>query len=385
MIGTDKSILNPDSAFSLRVKDYARQVRELHIISIIHFDKTKPFVIPEIAKNVHISVINNFNKLIAIYVFKLRLFFLLRAMGQNREERKDILVTVQEPFFIGFITMLVAKFMGVKFQSQIHIDFFNPYYKSESLRQRIEAMIAPFVLRNSDGIRVVSKKILNYCVQNLGIDEQKVKLAPVSVNPERVRNFPISIDLKKKYPQFSQIILMVSRIVKQKNIPLAINVFKNIVDKNKGVGMVIVGSGNQETIVSKMISLNNLENNVIIMPWSDAVPSLMKTADLFLISSDYEGWAMTAVEASLCGLPVIMTDVGCAGEYIIDGVNGRVVGIRDSEGMENAISELLNSHELMNRMSIKTKEISTRIEDLSGFAKKVANEWQKVIANGRQK
>ena len=52
---------------------------------------------------------------------------------------------------------------------------------------------------------------------------------------------------------------------------------------------------------------------------------------------------MTAVEAALLGKPVIMTDVGCAGEFIIDGKNGIIVPVRDADAMADALGRAVQS------------------------------------------
>ena len=60
-------------------------------------------------------------------------------------------------------------------------------------------------------------------------------------------------------------------------------------------------------------------------PWTDDPFSYYKTADLFLLTSNYEGYGMAVVEAMAAGCPVIMTDVGLAGEVLIDKKDGLVV------------------------------------------------------------
>ena len=50
--------------------------------------------------------------------------------------------------------------------------------------------------------------------------------------------------------------------------------------------------------------------------WQENLISYYKTANLFLLSSNYEGYGMTLLEAAAAGCPIISTDVGIAGELL---------------------------------------------------------------------
>jgi len=102
---------------------------------------------------------------------------------------------------------------------------------------------------------------------------------------------------------------MVSRLEKEKNIPLAISAMKDMTKKYPKIGLVIVGSGSEK----KNLKLNN---NVVLDGWRDkeTIYSYYKSADLLLVTSDYEGYGLTIIEALASGLPVLSTDVGIARE-----------------------------------------------------------------------
>jgi len=70
--------------------------------------------------------------------------------------------------------------------------------------------------------------------------------------------------------------------------------------------------------------------------WSDTLPPAqlarrLQSADLFILPSLEEGMARTALEAMACGLPVILTSHTGADDFVHEGVNGSVVGIRDGK------------------------------------------------------
>ena len=87
------------------------------------------------------------------------------------------------------------------------------------------------------------------------------------------------------------------------------------------------------------------ERNVIIEPWRNDLASFYKCFNVLLISSNYEGWVRVAIEAMAAGLPVIMTDVGLAGEIVKDGVNGHVVPVGDEAAFLDAVCDLYRNPE----------------------------------------
>lgn len=86
-------------------------------------------------------------------------------------------------------------------------------------------------------------------------------------------------------------------------------------------------------------------SNVRFLGWRDDVETVWAAADLALLTSDNEGMPVTLVEAALAGLPAVTTDVGSAGEVVLDGVTGAVVPT-DVEALTAAVASLLSDDDL---------------------------------------
>ena len=136
-------------------------------------------------------------------------------------------ITSQEAF-----TNIVAVFMRWRFkiplQIQIHTDFLSPYFKSESFKNFFKYWGYILGIKNADTIRVVSKRIKDSLGSIVHSQSSVFSVLPIWVDIDKIKNTPITIDLHKKYPQFDFIILMASRLTKEKNISLA---FKILVKK----------------------------------------------------------------------------------------------------------------------------------------------------------
>jgi glycosyltransferase involved in cell wall biosynthesis len=183
-------------------------------------------------------------------------------------------------------------------------------------------------------------------------------ILPIFVDKEKIENAPITTDLKKKYPQWDFIILMASRLTKEKNIPLALSAMKKITAEYPKVGLVVVGEGPEENFLKILVKNSGLERNVAFETWQGDLASYYKTAHLFLLTSDYEGYGMTIVEALSAHCPTISTDVGIASDVLVDG-DSFVCPVRDADCLfkkaklfiENNNLRETFTHEALERLS----------------------------------
>ena len=82
----------------------------------------------------------------------------------------------------------------------------------------------------------------------------------------------------------------------------------------------------------------------------DAVPPLLRSADVVCCCPWYEPFGLVAVEAMACGVPVVATDVGGLAETVVDGRTGLLVPPRSSDAVAAALASLLDDPERRRRM-----------------------------------
>lgn len=348
MIGTDRNLFAENSEARRRIIEYGRLVDELHIIV---FAK-KGFANQNFG-NVFLYPTDALWK--PLYFWNARKIAkkILVAGGQW-------LVTSQDPFETGLVGYCLKRKFQIPWQIQIHTDFLSPYFKKESPLNRFRVCLARFLLSRADCARVVSERIKNSLSfpksspnSKFQIPDSKIAVLPIFVDAEEIRNAPIKTDLRRKYPQFDFIILMLSRLSREKNIALAIDAFAAAAEKYPRTGLVIVGDGQERKNCAARIAAGGLKNNVILENRTDDAASYFKTADLFLLTSNYEGYGRTVIEARAAGCPVVMTDVGVAGEIIRDGENGLVVPVGDRAKLEEAMIKVIGDKKLRDGLAAK--------------------------------
>ncbi|MCF7835756.1 MAG: glycosyltransferase [Candidatus Marinimicrobia bacterium] len=362
MISTDRNIFNKDSEVRQRMLEYGGLVEELYIIV---FAEKKLGFKPLNLGNVFVQPTNSRN----------RWLYILDAIKIGKKTTKPDLITSQDPFETGVVGWRIAKHFSSKLQFQIHTDFLNKYFISESFLNKIRVKIAKFLIPKADCIRVVSKRI----AQSLGGAFAKPVVLPVFVDVEKIKNQSIEINLKEKYPQFDFIILMASRLTKEKNIGMAIGAMANVVKQYPKVGLVIVGNGPERNHLLSQISNLKVEKNVMIESWASDLPSYYKTTDIFLLTSNYEGYGRTVIEAATCGCPVIMTDVGIANDVLKGGLGGKVIPVGNIRMLEDLLKSLCVDNETLNNLSLYSSKIIEKIPTKVEYLGQYKKHWESCV------
>lgn len=328
-------MFDENSEVRQRIVEYGKLVDELHII--VFSTRKSEGQSTKLETNVFLYPTYSRNRW--FYIFDaLKIGEKILASGGQW------LITAQDPFECGLAAWLIKRKFKILLQIQIHTDFLSPYFRKEFLLNCIRFLIAKFLISRADCIRAVSKRIKKSIISGCKFQASKITILPIFVDVRKIQETAIKTDLHQKYPQFDFIILMASRLTREKNISLAIKAMKEITKRRPRAGLIVAGEGPERETLKSQIKNRKLQKNVILEPWNNDLFSYYKTADLFLLTSNYEGYGMAVVEAMAAGCPVVMTDVGLAGEVLIDKKDGLVVPVGNKEKLIESIRSLIDEN-----------------------------------------
>lgn len=100
----------------------------------------------------------------------------------------------------------------------------------------------------------------------------------------------------------------IGRFNSQKNHTFPLSIFQEIHKINRQTKLLLVGKGELEESIKKMITKLRLDDSVILLGIRDDIPKLLSCFDVFLFPSLYEGLSVVLVEAQASGLPCIISD-----------------------------------------------------------------------------
>ena len=93
-----------------------------------------------------------------------------------------------------------------------------------------------------------------------------------------------------------------------------------------------------------------LNESVRFLGPSNDVRSLLHAADVLVQPSHFEALGLSAVEALACGVPVVASAVGGLLDFVIDGVNGRLVPVQDPAALGSALRAVIDDPGLRTRL-----------------------------------
>lgn len=360
MLSTDKNILKDGNSSQGRMKDYGGLVDELHIVVKSRGSR----VMNQRFGNVFVCPTND-------WIWPLYFFNAYRISSDIlrnwKLDIKNCIVTCQDPFETGLVGYLLKIFKSVPLQIQIHADFLSPYFWQESLKNRIRVLLAKQLIKKADSIRVVSERVKNSLVAS-GYTLKSIEVLPIFVDTDKIKNSPIRTNLYQKYPDHDFIILMASRLTKEKNIGLAVEAMGEVVKDYPRTLLLIVGDGPECGALKSQIINHKLQTNIKLAPWTNDLSSYYKTADLFLLTSNYEGYGRTAVEAAAAGLPVLMTDVGVA--------IGHVIPVGSRKDLVNGLHELISNRVQRDKILEDQRGILNFYSSKEDYLNKIKQSWQ---------
>lgn len=156
-------------------------------------------------------------------------------------------------------------------------------------------------------------------------------------------------------------IITCGRLEAQKNHKLLIDAFAEAIKEHPYARLKIYGEGSLRDVLQEQINKLGLQDKAFLMGATNDVAKALQTADLFVLSSDYEGMPNALMEAMAAGVPCISTDCPCGGprELFRELLCNQLISIRDKNSMAEKIDMFLSrDKDGKKRLARKTKELA---------------------------
>jgi len=173
----------------------------------------------------------------------------------------------------------------------------------------------------------------------------------------------------------------VARLEKRKGHKFLLDVFKNIVKKQKEghVKLLIIGEGDKRKYLENYVKELNLGNKVIFTGYREDVEELMALMDIFVLTSLREGLPRVLVQAAAIGMPSIAFNVDGVSEIIKDNYNGFLVELGDLKQAENRILKYINNKKLVLQHSLNGREFIENKWSIEGMVDRIDKIYQDLV------
>ena len=283
--------------------------------------------------------------------------------------KKDVtwVVSGQDPLATSLVTVPLSWIKNTALHVQMHGDVFSPHFFPNNISKGLKRRWANFVLQRAQKIRVVSERIKRSLIER-NVREGRIVILPIQGD---VASF-LAVGNSRTYtPKTTPSFLYVGRLAPEKNLPLLIEAFAELKNRGHRAILQVVGDGPEKSSLQTKVKELSLHGDIEFIAWTNDVAGVMAQADALCLSSLHEGFAMVLVEAMAAGLPVITTDVGCAGEVVQDNVHGYIVTSVSEytdaleQLFDNALREKMGraGHEAISKSQRSSSEYLQAIKD----------------------
>lgn len=265
---------------------------------------------------------------------------LLPIMRYFRRERPDAMLAFMWPLTVIAVLARMLARSPARLVLADHCALSQQY--EPALHKRIRRSVRAFY-PHADARVLVADGAADDLAQLSGIPRSSLD---VILNPVPEPG-PIGTDALEEaralWPASGRRILNVGRLKQQKNQALLLQAFA-LLDKRDEVQLLILGEGPERAALASLAEQLGIGSKLAMPGFhTDAAP-IYRVADLFVLSSDYEGLPMVLVEALHAGLPIVSTDCPSGpSEILLAGRHGRLVPMRDPQVLADAMGEALST------------------------------------------
>ncbi len=179
-------------------------------------------------------------------------------------------------------------------------------------------------------------------------------------------------------------IIAAGRLAPQKGFDLALRAFAQIAGEFPEWHLIIFGEGRERPVLERLISDLKLSGRAVLPGKTDRIFAELAAADLFVLSSRFEGFPNVLIEAMAMGVPCITFDCPSGPREIIrDGVDGVLVPPEDVDALAGAMVSLMRDGEARRRLGEAAREIRHRLS-LDTILDQWAALFKEVVQNSRR-
>jgi glycosyltransferase involved in cell wall biosynthesis len=197
-----------------------------------------------------------------------------------------------------------------------------------------------------------------------GVDASQVSVLP-NPSPPRPELAPRD-ELRARLGIDGPMLAFAGRLTAQKSLRVALEAVATV----DGVTLLIAGEGDERPAIERDVAELGLGARVRLLGAQprQQVLELFAAADASLLSSSWENFPHTVVEALAVGTPVIATATGGVAEVVHDGENGLLVPVGDAKALAAAIGRYLSDDALRARLRDAARASVTAYEPERIFA-----------------
>ncbi len=215
-------------------------------------------------------------------------------------------------------------------------------------------------------------------VEFFGLPEQQVTVIHNAIKPFEDK---VTVDptIEKLHQDGYFVVGNVGRLSEQKGMEYFIDAIPTIIEKHAMTKFLIIGTGELEDELKKRVVDRKIEDAVIFMGYRSDIQNVMSQLDLEVLSSLWEGFPLTPIEAFSVGRTVVATGVDGTLEIVQNEENGLMIEPRKPNQIAEAICRFIEDKNLKKKCELGAKESYEREYSFEKFAEDHRDYYRRLL------
>jgi glycosyltransferase involved in cell wall biosynthesis len=288
----------------------------------------------------------------------------------------------------GILAMIASKCAGVPIR--LHTVAGLPLMEAKGFRRKVLVQVEKLTYLCATMVYPNSKGLYDFIVINNFTSKKKLKVIgkgssnginTIYFSPERVTQIQaLALKLQLGIGTKDFVFVFVGRLVGDKGINELVLAFKNIAQQKTNVKLLLVGMQEKDLDPLEVWTQEEIERNknILFVGYQDDIRPYLSISNALVFASYREGFPNVVLQAGAMGLPSIVTDINGCNEIIIDGKNGIIIPVKNSDAIEKAILKLIDDMDFFTILQSNARQMITTRYDQKKIWTAILKEYRKV-------
>jgi glycosyltransferase involved in cell wall biosynthesis len=210
--------------------------------------------------------------------------------------------------------------------------------------------------RLADAIVATSNGVADDLVSRFGVPRERIRVLHNPVDLQMIAAAAAEpLEPVAGWSAGGPRLVAAGRLADAKNYPLLLEAFA-LLRQRLPASLLILGEGEREASIRAQASRLGIDDAVVFAGFQRNPWKFIARADLFVLTSRYEGFGNVLVESMACGVPVVATSSPGTRDIVADGVNGVLVAAHEPAAVADAAARVLGDRALRARMSAAARQ-----------------------------